>query len=246
MIGFVVRRLLHMIPVVLLASLGIFAMIYAVPGGPVGALLGDNATPEQVHALTVQLGLDRPVLVQYLAWLRNALAGDLGTSIQSHDAVLALIAARLPASLQLAVTAMIIGLLLGVPAAIASAVAPSSWIDRALSGWGALALGVPTFWVGILLILLFAVVLHWLPRRVHLCAVLAIAARHARERRAAGAHTRHLCLRHLRALPARLADRRAGGRLRAHRARKKVCAAARSCARTCCPTRCFPSSPSSV
>jgi peptide/nickel transport system permease protein len=163
MIGFVIRRLLHMVPVVLLASLGIFAMIYAVPGGPVGALLGDNATPEQVRALTVQLGLDRPLLVQYLAWLRNALAGDLGVSIQSHDPVLALIAARLPASVQLAVAVMMIGLLLGVPAAIASAVAPFSWLDRVLSGWGALALGVPTFWVGILLILLFAVVLHWLP-----------------------------------------------------------------------------------
>jgi peptide/nickel transport system permease protein len=163
MIGFLLRRLLQLIPVVLLASLGIWAIIYAVPGGPVGALVGENATQEQIRAITAQLGLDQPVWVQYLSWLRHALQGDFGRSLQSQEPVLALIGERLPATLQLAMAALIVGLLLGVPTAIASALCQDTWLDRLLSGWSALALGVPTFWLGILLILLFAVELHVLP-----------------------------------------------------------------------------------
>ena len=163
MIGFILRRLLQLVPVVLLASAGIWAITYAVPGGPVAALLGDGASPEQVRALTEQLGLDRPVPVQYLDWLGHALQGDLGRSLQSKEPVLTLIGQRLPATVQLAVAAMLIGLLLGVPSALASALRPGSWLDRLLGFWGALALGVPTFWVGILLILLFAVELRVLP-----------------------------------------------------------------------------------
>jgi peptide/nickel transport system permease protein len=162
-IGFILRRLLQLVPVVLIASVGIWAIIYAIPGGPVAAMLGDSASPEQVRLLTAQLGLDRPIMTQYVDWLRHALAGDLGLSLQSHEPVLGLIAQRLPATVQLGVAAMSVGLVIGVPAAVASALQPGSVIDRALSLWGALTLGVPTFWVGILLILLFAVQLHWLP-----------------------------------------------------------------------------------
>ncbi len=163
MIRFVAGRLLQLVPVVLIASLGIWAIIYAVPGGPVGALVGENATPEQVRAVTAEFGLDRPVLVQYAAWLRKAVAGDLGTSLTSRAPVAELIAQRLPATVQLGVVAIGIGLLLGVPVAVLGAMAAGTWIDRVLSGWSALALGVPTFWLGILLILLFAVELRWLP-----------------------------------------------------------------------------------
>ncbi len=163
MIGFVGRRLLQLIPVVLLASLGIWAIIFAVPGGPVGALVGENATPEQIAAVTAQLGLDRPILAQYASWLGHALHGDLGVSIQSREPVLALIGQRLPATLQLAAVSLVIGLLIGVPVAVASALAPGTWLDRLLGGWSAVALGVPTFWLGILLVLLFAVQLQWLP-----------------------------------------------------------------------------------
>ncbi|WP_029074766.1 ABC transporter permease [Kaistia adipata] len=163
MIGFVVRRLLQLVPVLLLASTGIWAMIYAVPGGPIAAIAGDNASPEQIAAATAQFGLDRPVLVQYADWLWNALRGDFGISIRGRAPVLELIGQRLPATLQLAVAATIVSLVIGIPVAIASALRPGSWIDRLLSGWSALALGVPTFWLGILLILLFAVELRWLP-----------------------------------------------------------------------------------
>jgi peptide/nickel transport system permease protein len=163
MIRFVLHRLAQLVPVVLVASIGVWGMIYAVPGGPVAALVGENATPEQIGAVTKQLGLDRPVLAQYGSWLAGALSGDLGVSLQSRDKVSALIAERLPATVQLGVVAIVVGLLLGVPVAFASAMAPGSVLDRLLSGWSALALGVPTFWLGILLILMFAVELHWLP-----------------------------------------------------------------------------------
>ncbi len=163
MIGFILRRLLQLLPVLLIASTGIWAMIYAVPGSPVAAMVGENATPEQVQEVTVRLGLDRPVHVQYVAWLGNAVRGDFGLSIQNREPVRDLIAQRIPATLQLGLVATLVGLLLGIPVAVVSALKPGSWIDRMLSGWSALALGVPTFWLGILLILLFAVQLRWLP-----------------------------------------------------------------------------------
>lgn len=163
MIAFVLRRMLQLIPVLLLASIGIWAMLYAVPGGPIGVIVGENATAETIAAATKQFGLDRPVAVQYLDWLAHAFRGDLGLSIHSREPVGKLIMERLPATLQLAFAATIVAVGLGIPVAVASALKPGTWLDRMLSGWSALALGVPTFWLGILLILWFAVELRWLP-----------------------------------------------------------------------------------
>lgn len=163
MIGFVLRRFGQLLPVLLLASIGIWAMIFAVPGGPIGMLVGENAAPEAIAAAEKQFGLDRPVVIQYLDWLWNALQGNFGMSIHGREPVLHLIGQRLPATLHLAVAATLVSLVIGIPVAILSALKPGSWIDRVLSAWSALALGVPTFWLGILLILLFAVELHWLP-----------------------------------------------------------------------------------
>ncbi len=163
MIGYILRRLMQLLPVLLIASTGIWAMIYAVPGSPVAAMVGENATPEHIQAVTIRLGLDKPVHVQYWTWLTNAVQGDFGVSIQNREPVLNLVAQRIPATIQLGLAATIVGLLLGVPVAVVSALRPGSWLDRVLSGWSALALGVPTFWLGILLILLFAVKLRWLP-----------------------------------------------------------------------------------
>lgn len=163
MIGYVLRRLVQLLPVLLAGSLCIFLMAHAVPGGPVAALAGENATPEQIAALTREFGLDRPVLAQYLTWVSRALVGDLGLSIHSREPVLTLIGQRLPATIQLAVMATVIGIMMGVPLAIISALRPGGWLDRGLSAFSALALGVPTFWLGILLILFFAVELRLLP-----------------------------------------------------------------------------------
>lgn len=163
MTSYVLRRLAQMLPVLLIASFAIFAMIYAVPGGPVAVIAGENATAEEIAEVTRRFGFDRPMLVQYADWLGRALTGDFGLSLHSRQSVLQLIGERLPATLQLALAAIIVALVIGIPVAIASAVRPNSWLDRLLSGWSALALGVPTFWLGILLILLFAVELRWLP-----------------------------------------------------------------------------------
>ena len=163
MIGFIARRFIELLPVVLIASMAIFAMIYAIPGGPVAGLVGENAAPEQIAEVTRRLGLDRPFLVQYVDWLGRALMGDLGQSLHSREPVTKLIGQRLPATLQLALTATVFGLLFGIPVAVASALRPGSPLDRVLSGWSALALGIPTFWFGILVILLFAVWLRVLP-----------------------------------------------------------------------------------
>ena len=163
MLAYILRRLVQMLPVLLLASFAIFAMIYAVPGGPVAVIVGENASQEEIAAAIQRYGLDRPMVVQYFDWLGRALTGDFGLSLHSRQPVLQLIGERLPATLQLALAAILVALVLGVPVAIASAVKPNSWLDRVLSGWSALALGVPTFWLGILLILLFAVELRWLP-----------------------------------------------------------------------------------
>lgn len=163
MTGYVLRRLFQMLPVLLIASFAIFAMIYAVPGGPVAVIVGENAGPEEIAAAIQRYGLDRPMVVQYADWLSRAMMGDFGLSLHSRQPVLQLIGERLPATLQLALAAIFVALVIGIPVAIASAVRPNSWLDRLLSGWSALALGVPTFWLGILLILLFAVELRWLP-----------------------------------------------------------------------------------
>ncbi|MEO8543475.1 MAG: ABC transporter permease [Burkholderiaceae bacterium] len=163
MISYILRRFLQLLPVLLIASTGIWAMIYAVPGDPVATMVGENATPELIAEVTTRLGLDKPVPEQYWSWLTHALQGDFGLSIQNREPVLNLIVQRIPATIQLALAATVIGLLLGVPVAVVSALKPGGWLDRMLSGWSALALGVPTFWLGILLILLFAVNLRWLP-----------------------------------------------------------------------------------
>ncbi len=163
MTSYVLRRLAQMLPVLLIASFAIFAMIYAVPGGPVAVIAGENATAEEIAEVTRRFGFDRPMLVQYADWLGRALTGDFGLSLHSRQPVLQLVGERLPATLQLALAAIMVALVIGIPVAVASAVRPNSWLDRVLSGWSALALGVPTFWLGILLILLFAVELRWLP-----------------------------------------------------------------------------------
>ncbi len=163
MISYMLRRILQLLPVLLIASTGIWGMIYAVPGNPVATMVGENATPELVAEVTARLGLDKPVHEQYWIWLTHALQGNFGLSIQNREPVLNLIVQRIPATIQLGLAATLVGLLLGVPVAVVSALKPGGWLDRVLSGWSALALGVPTFWLGILLILLFAVKLRWLP-----------------------------------------------------------------------------------
>jgi peptide/nickel transport system permease protein len=145
------------------ASVIIFAFIHLVPGDPIYVLLGDTATPDQVDALRHQLGLDQPIIVQYLRWAGAAVAGDLGRSIFFQAPVLSVIADGAETSILLASITMVWVVLLGVPIGMIAAVRHGTFIDQGLSGIAMLMASVPTFWVGLYLILIFAAWLGWLP-----------------------------------------------------------------------------------
>ena len=163
MLRYVAVRLLQLIPVVLLASVGIFLIIHLVPGDPVVTVTGLDASAEQMARVRTELGLDRPLPVQYVDWLGRVVTGDLGTSIVSQSPTSALIVDRMPATIQLTLATMAIALSAGIPLGLLAATRAGSWLDKTVSGYAAISLAVPTFWVGILFILLFGVTLEWLP-----------------------------------------------------------------------------------
>ncbi|MBI4011961.1 MAG: ABC transporter permease [Candidatus Rokubacteria bacterium] len=163
MLPYVVRRLAQVVPVLLFASLVVFLMVYLVPGDPVLAVLGGEARPEQVEAMRKQMGLDRPLVVQYGRWLGRVAQGDLGVSFINSYPVWSLIGLKLPATLALAAGALTVTLLISLPLGILAAVRQGSWVDRLAVGFTALGLSVPTFWLGVLLVLLFSLRLQWLP-----------------------------------------------------------------------------------
>jgi peptide/nickel transport system permease protein len=163
MLNFVVRRLLAMLPVLLAVSLLTFLIASLLPGDLALVILGDQATPENVAALRRDMGLDQPLWWRYLSWLGHVLQGDLGRSYRTGQTVLQAVAERIPVSLQLMLMAEFIGLLIGVPVAIACAARAGGAFDRFMTGSAFAMLSMPSFLVAILLIYLFAVELHWLP-----------------------------------------------------------------------------------
>jgi peptide/nickel transport system permease protein len=163
MLGFVARRLLHLVPVLIAVSLLTFLIASLLPGDLAYVILGDQATPEKVAALRHDMGLDQPIWWRYLSWLGNVLQGDFGRSFRTGQTVLQAVTERLPVSFELMVMAELIGLAIGVPLAIACAVRSGSAFDRFMTGGAFGMLSVPTFLSAILLIYLFAVELRWLP-----------------------------------------------------------------------------------
>lgn len=145
------------------ASVVIFAFIHLVPGDPIYVLLGDTATADQVDALRHQLGLDQPIIVQYLNWAGQALRGNLGRSIFFQAPVLSVIADGAETSTLLASMTIIWVALIGLPIGMIAAVKHGTWLDQGLSGAAMLMASVPTFWVGLYLILIFAAWLGWMP-----------------------------------------------------------------------------------
>src|SRR5262249_18848884 len=121
------------------------------------------AQPEQVVALRKKMGLDQPVWVQYRIWIGHVLQGDLGNSWINGFSVASLIRLKLPATIALALGSLVVALVIAIPVGVLSALRPGSWIDRGASLYCALGLGVPTFWLGILLVLAFSLRLKWLP-----------------------------------------------------------------------------------
>ncbi|MEE6287857.1 ABC transporter permease [Georgenia sp. MJ173] len=163
MIAYVLRRLLQTVPTLIVASLLIWLIVYALPGDPAVALAGENATPEMVEYERQRMGLDQPLVNQYVTWMSNVLRGDFGQSYITGQEVSAAISRRLMPTFQLAFVSFVFALLLSIPIAFFGALKPKSFLGRLTSAQSILSLSVPTFWVGILLILVFAVQLQVLP-----------------------------------------------------------------------------------
>lgn len=152
-----------LVPIVLVVSLATFALMLAVPGDAAAEIAGPNATPEQIDRIREQLGLDQPVLVQYLAWLGNLFQGNLGNSLMSGREVSAMLVERLPVTLSLSLLALLIGTVFGVIFGVIAALTRGSVVDRSVTMISALGIATPNYWLGLLLILLFAITLRWLP-----------------------------------------------------------------------------------
>jgi len=152
-----------MLPILLLVSIIAFSLIHLIPGDPALVILGPEAPRETVEALREQLGLNRPVIVQYLSWLGQVVQGDLGRSLVDRQPVLKLIWQRLPATLELAVLTFFVSILVAVPVGIYTAVRRGSVGDYFGSVASLMGQSIPHFWLGIMLIMFFALKLHWLP-----------------------------------------------------------------------------------
>jgi peptide/nickel transport system permease protein len=162
MLGVVVRRLLLAIPLMLVVSLIVFVLGSLAPGSVAESMLGANATPEAVKELNHKLGADQPVLVQYAAWLRHALSGDLGTSITDGRPVTDILATRMPVTLSLSLGALLLVIVLGASAGMLAAVR-GGFIGRAVEVLAVLVRGLPSFWIAMIAALIFGVQLAWLP-----------------------------------------------------------------------------------
>jgi peptide/nickel transport system permease protein len=161
--AYVIRRLLLSIPVLLLVTILVFSLLHLLPGDPATVILGQEATPEAVEALREELGLNKPLVVQYLDWLGGVLQGDLGKSLVDRSPVSELILQRLPATLELTVGTFVVALLIAVPAGIWSATRPGKAIDYASTIFALGGMSIPHFWLGMMFIVFFSVKLGWLP-----------------------------------------------------------------------------------
>jgi ABC-type dipeptide/oligopeptide/nickel transport system permease component len=160
---YLLRRLVQAIPVLLGVSVLAFAIMHVVPGDPVRLIAGPDAPEEVVNRIRTELGLDRPLHVQYLSFLGRALQGDLGRSLRSRAPVVDEIMDRFPATLELTTASMVIAVAVGLPLGLVAAVRPASWTDYIAMGTSLSTLSMPIFWVAIMAIWLFSLVLGWLP-----------------------------------------------------------------------------------
>lgn len=161
--SFILRRVLLVIPVMFGVSVAAFLMSHLVPGDPVSMMLGETATAEDVERLREDLGFNDPLVVQYGRYISGVLQGDLGTSIRSGQPVLDEIVERLPSTATLTLAAVVVAAVVGVTLGVVAAVRGGGWADAIIMGVAMLGVSMPTFWSGILLILLFGLVLGWFP-----------------------------------------------------------------------------------
>ncbi|MCX6602494.1 MAG: ABC transporter permease [Hyphomicrobiales bacterium] len=163
MLKLILNRVLIAIPTLLIVSLFVFALQHALPGDPFLVMAGEERDPESIARLRAIYRLDDPIVVQYFAWLGQVVQGEFGRSLRTGEPVLGLILQKLPVTLQLAAASMIVALGIGLPAGIIAAVRKGTSVDYAASAVALSGLSIPNFWLGIVMILVFAVELRWLP-----------------------------------------------------------------------------------
>ena len=160
---YLLRRLVGTIPVMVLISLLVFLLIQAAPGDPTLMLLGEDSTAEDIAEARERWGLDQPVYVQYVKFFMSAAQGNLGRSFKYDEPVLDVIINRIPATLELAAASLIIAVIFAIPLGVWAAAKPNSWVDNTGTTFGLFGISMPSFWFGIMLILLFAGILNILP-----------------------------------------------------------------------------------
>jgi len=158
-----VGRLIALVPMLVALSIASFALVHVIPGDPALVMLGGEGTPQQVAELRKQLGLDRPVPVRYWEWLTRVARGDLGESLYNRTRVMDELIWRFPTTLSLVCLSLVVSVLIGVPAGLVSAVFRNTWVDHAARLLTLVSLSMPSFWLGLMLIILFSLKLNLLP-----------------------------------------------------------------------------------
>jgi peptide/nickel transport system permease protein len=160
---YVVWRFFGIIPVLTIVALFSFLLIFFTPGDPAAVMLGTEATPERIANLRTELGLDKPLIIQFKDWISKAVRGDLGRSLFLGRPVTTAILERIPITFELAITSLFIAILIGVPLGMISAVKHDSYFDRFFMFTAVLGVSLPSFWLGLLMMMFFSVHLRWLP-----------------------------------------------------------------------------------
>ena len=163
MLGIILRRLAGAVPILLIVSLITFGMIHMIPGDPAVAIAGMSATSDQITAIRHNLGLDEPVWSQLIHWYGNLLHGNLGVSLLLGQPVLQVVGVRLPVTLALSAYALVITLAIGLGSGILAALRQNTWVDQAAMIFAMLGISLPNFYLGLLMIIVLAVDLRWLP-----------------------------------------------------------------------------------
>ena len=162
MVAYTVKRFGIALLVVLLVSMLTFTFTNLAVD-PAVAISGEGATDREIEAIRKEYGFDRPIHVQYLDWFRGTLTADFGTSIRQRRSVLTMLGERFPTTMALGASALLLALLMGVPLGVLAALHPNSWIDRIALAIAVVGMALPTFWFGLMLIIVFGIMLHWLP-----------------------------------------------------------------------------------
>jgi len=163
MTSYLIKKILIALLTILIISFVIFVSVHLAPGDPLNLLVNPMASPQVRQQVAEQYGLDKPVLVQYLIYMRNVFAGDLGRSLKTHKPVIDMIAERLPATLVLTVTALVVAYLVSIPLGVIAALKQNTIIDKTAMFLAIVGVGIPSFWLSLMLIILFGLRLQWLP-----------------------------------------------------------------------------------